>query len=101
MNRRPLPISEIPCSSPARLIRHAPSTRRHADHRSSSFLRRMKRLKLIPQITSFDCMKFKVENGIAIVAVQPSLVVLYSRGHPPSPPWSPPPAPALLSCPSV
>jgi hypothetical protein len=28
------------------------------------FLRRMNRLKLIPQITSRDCMKFNVANGI-------------------------------------
>src|SRR5258708_12665313 len=101
MNKRPLPISEIPCNSPAWLIREAPSTRRQADHRSSSFLRRMNRLKLIPQITSFDRMKFKVEKGIAIVAVQPRFVRRASEVHTPSQPESPHPLPQSVHSPSL
>src|SRR5215475_13592523 len=93
MNRRPLPISEIPCNSPAWLILFAPKDLRHADQRSCSFFRRMKRLKLMPQTTSFVCMKFNVENGIATVAVQPSELMRASEVHTPSQPE----LPSLLS----
>src|SRR5215471_15610074 len=82
-------------------MRDAPSTRRHADHRSSSFLRRMKRLKLIPQVTSLDCMKFKVEKGIAIVAVQPCAEIRASEVHIPSHPESQSPVPESVLCSSV
>src|SRR5215472_19225441 len=89
MNKRPLPISEIPCNSPASLILFAPKDLRHADQKSCSFFRRMKRLKLMPQTTSLVCMKFKVEKGIATVAVQPCEVMRASETHTPSHPESP------------
>ena len=101
IKRRPLPISEIPCSSPAWLILAAPYVRRQPDQRSSSFLRRMKRLKLMPQITSRDRMKFKVEKGMAIVAVHPSLVIRASDVHTPSHPGSPSPRLVSVRCSSV
>src|SRR5207253_7519157 len=88
MNKRPLPISEIPCNSPAWLILFAPKDLRHADHRSCSFFRRMKRLKLIPHTTSFVCMKFSVEKGIATVAVQPREKMRASEIQTPSQPES-------------
>src|SRR5215472_17065324 len=89
MNRRPLPISEIPRNSPAWLILFAPNDLRHADHRSCSFFRRMKRLKLMPQTTSLVSMKFSVEKGMATVAVQPCEVMRASEIHTPSHPGSP------------
>src|SRR5712692_5393506 len=49
--------------------------RRYDCQRSSSFLRRMKRRKFIPIVTLFEVLKFRVENGIAIVAVHPSAVL--------------------------
>src|SRR5262249_10348872 len=101
MNNLPLPILEIPCRSPAWLIREAPNARLQPDQRSSSFFRRINRLKLIPQITSCDCMKFRVENGMATVAVQPSFVIRASEVHPPSQPGSPSPAPLSVRCSSV
>ena len=72
MNNLPLPISVIPRSSPAWLILFAPNVLRQPLQRSSSFLRRINRLKLIPHTTSRDRMKFRVENGMATVAVHPS-----------------------------
>src|SRR5215472_17067937 len=89
MNKRPLPISEIPCNSPAWLILFAPNDLRHADQRSCSFFRRIKRLKLIPQTTSCVCMKCNVEKGIATVAVHPCEVMCASEVHTPSHPESP------------
>src|SRR5437879_13159683 len=98
MNNRPRPISDMPCSSPARLTRDAPSTRRQADHSSSSFLRRMKRLKLMPHTTLLDFMKFSVEKGIAMVAVQPCAVLRAAEVHTPSQPEPPPPVPDAVRC---
>src|SRR5713101_10173729 len=49
--------------------------RKYDCQRSSSFLRRMKRRKLIPMVTLFEVLKLSVENGTAIVAVQPSGVM--------------------------
>src|SRR6266851_2455081 len=46
--------------------------RKYDCQRSSSFLRRMKRRKFIPIVTLFEVLKLRVENGMAIVAVQPS-----------------------------
>ena len=97
MNNRPLPISETPCNSPASLTLLTPKLRRHALHRSSSFLRRMKRLKLIPQTTSRDCIKLSVEKGIAMVAVQPSSVMCASEVQTPSHPGSPSPSSVRVS----
>src|SRR5882724_188415 len=50
--------------------------RRYDCQRSSSFLRRMNRRKFMPIEMSFEVLKFNVENGMAIVAVQPSAVIL-------------------------
>src|SRR5438128_3917476 len=61
----------------------------------------MKRLKLISQITSCDCMKFRVENGMAMVAVQPCLLTRASDVHTPSHPGSPSPVPVSVRCSSV
>jgi len=97
----PLPMSEIPCSSPAWLILAAPKARRQLDQRSSSFFLRINRLKLIPQMTSCDCMKFRVENGIAIVAVHPWSITRASEVHTPSQPGSPSPVSLSLRCSSV
>jgi hypothetical protein len=46
INRLPLPMSDMPFSSPAWLILAAPKARRQLDQRSSSFFRRINRLKL-------------------------------------------------------
>src|SRR5215510_16334177 len=75
INRRPLPISFSPPSSPASEILSIPYIRRYDLHRSSSFLRRMNRLKLIPTLTLSEVLKFRVEKGLATVAVHPSPVI--------------------------
>jgi len=49
MNSWPRPISEMPCRVPAWVILLAPKTRRQADQRPPSFLRRIKRLTLVTQ----------------------------------------------------
>src|SRR5712691_9945805 len=59
MNRRPLPMSLIPCNSPAWLILFAPNVLRQPLHKSSSFLRRIDLLKFTPYTTSRDSMKFQ------------------------------------------
>src|SRR6266481_1268968 len=84
----PLPMSVIPLSSPASETFLIPNVRRYAAHVSSSFFLRMNRLKFNLHTTSCDFVKFNVENGISIVAVQPSMVIMDSDVHTPSQPQS-------------
>ena len=73
-SRRPLSTPFSPCSTPAWETRQKPKILLKPAHTSSSFLRRIKRRKFSPQSTSDPPRKFSVLKGIAIVAVQPSLV---------------------------
>src|SRR5438046_9857214 len=76
ISSRPPLMSAMPCSTPAWLTLVIPNARRHADHRSSSLFQRIKRLKFRPQTRSLEEIMFRVENGIATVAVQPKSVRL-------------------------
>src|SRR5215831_14084443 len=84
ISRRPLPISFSPESSPASEILLIPYIRRYDLQRSSSFLRRMNLRKLIPIVTLSEVLKFRVENGMPTVAVQPSSVIRALHLHTPS-----------------
>ena len=81
-------MSVMPRSSPASDTLVMPKVRRYALQRSSSFFLRIKRLKFKPQTTSFDWVKFRVVNGISIVAVHPSAVMRASDVQTPSHPRS-------------
>src|SRR5437763_2233862 len=84
ISSRPPLMSPMPCSTPAWLTLVIPKARRHADHRSSSFFQRIKRLKFRPQTRSLEEVMFRVENGIATVAVQPKSVRLAAEVQTPS-----------------
>src|SRR5262249_2432179 len=84
ISSRPLPISLSPLSSPASEILLIPYIRRYDFQRSSSFLRRMNRLKLIPILMLSEVLKFRVEKGMATVAVHPSSPIRALHFHTPS-----------------